>query len=117
MADALKNSDAHYFLNRIGHRCLKTLRRLFHPLPAEVWSMLKTPTPIFNFFQFTNIFFCLRSAENVSYYHRFRRQKIADALVSARVFFILSSIYDANSIPHPGRDVADAYLQQRQISE
>ena len=34
----LKNYRSLLFFER---RCLKTLRRLFHPLPAEIWSMLK----------------------------------------------------------------------------
>ena len=33
-------------------RRLKTLRRLFHPLPAEMWSMLKYADAYFPFFPF-----------------------------------------------------------------
>ena len=37
----LKNTDAYYILKTFLHRRLKSLRRLFHPLPSEMWSMLK----------------------------------------------------------------------------
>ena len=63
---------------QLVERRLTTLRR-FHPLPAEVWSMLKNSDAYFPFFHFTYIFFCARSAENCLCYHRFRRQKMADA--------------------------------------
>ena len=64
--------------------------------------MLKNSDAYFPFFNFTNIFFCARSGKNFVYYHRFRRQKLADAL----------KLYDAISTPPPrrGRGVADAYL-------
>ena len=56
---------------QLVERRLKTLRRLFHPLPAEVWSMLNNSDAYFSILLSTNIFFCSRSAENVLYYHRF----------------------------------------------
>ena len=72
---------------QLVERRLKTLRRLFHPLPAEVWSMLKNSDAYFPFFR--------QRAQrgNFLYYHRFRRQKLADALKNERftLFFFTNA--------------------------
>ena len=83
-------------------RRLKTLRRLFHLLPAEVWSILKNSDAYFPFFP-SYQYLLLR--DDVLYYHRFRRQNIADG----------QKLYDANSIS-PRRGVVDLYFQRRQFS-
>ena len=49
-SDGLKLCDSYFIrsLPRCG-RCLKTLRRLLHPLPAKMWSMLKNSTTLIQF--------------------------------------------------------------------
>ena len=50
---------------KMVERRLKTVRRLFHPLPVEMCAMLISDDAYFSFFHFTNIFLTARSAENV----------------------------------------------------
>ena len=85
-------------------RRLKTLRRLFHPLPAEVWSMLKNTDAYFHFSIL--LIFSFARAERKRFYiinsSDLKKWQMLKHFTTLIQFF-------------PRRGVTDAYLQRRQF--
>ena len=89
---------------KIVERRVKTVRRLFHPLPVKWCAMLIYDDAYFRFPHFTIIFFGARSAENFYSSIVFDTKKCAMLKNCTTLIQFL-----------PSQEVCDAYLRRRQF--